>query len=136
MSTAWQERQEIGNTFWLKASVTISRRCGRGVARLLMWPGALYFFLRRGPERRSSRLYLERVLGRPVSLWHVYRHIHTFSCTALDRLFLFSERFQRFDIRTHGLRELDQTLEAGKGVLLIGSHLGSFDALRVLSLER
>jgi predicted LPLAT superfamily acyltransferase len=136
MSAAWQERQEVGNTFWLKTIVTISTQCGRRVARLLMWPGALYFFLRRGPERRSSRLYLERVLGRPVSLWQVYRHVHTFACTVLDRLFLFRERFQRFDIRAHGLRELDQTLEAGKGVLLIGSHLGSFDALRVLSLER
>jgi predicted LPLAT superfamily acyltransferase len=136
VSTAWQQRQEIGNTFWLKAIVTIATRCGRGVARFLMWPAAAYFFLRRGPERRSSRLYLERVLGRPVSSWNVYRHIHTFSCTILDRLFLFSERFKRFDIRTHGLRELDQVLEAGHGVLLIGSHLGSFDALRVLSLER
>jgi predicted LPLAT superfamily acyltransferase len=136
MSTAWQERQEIGNVFWLRIIVTIATRCGRGVARFFMWPTALYFFLRRGPERRSSRLYLERVTGKPVSWWHVYRHIHTFACTILDRLYLFSERFRRFDIRTHGLRELDEALEAGTGVLLIGSHLGSFDALRVLSLER
>lgn len=136
MSTAWRERQEIGNTFWLKTIVMIATRGGRSVARFFMWPAALYFFLRRGPERRSSRLYLERVLGRPASAWNVYRHIHTFACTILDRLFLFSERFKRFDIRTHGLRELDETLATGKGVLLIGSHLGSFDALRVLSLER
>jgi predicted LPLAT superfamily acyltransferase len=136
MSTAWKERGEIGNTFWLRAIIAIATSCGRGVARIFMWPAALYFFARRGPERRASRQYLERVLGRPVSWWNVYRHIHTFSCTILDRLFLFSERFKRFDIRAFGLNELDRTLEAGKGVLLIGSHLGSFDALRVLSLER
>jgi predicted LPLAT superfamily acyltransferase len=136
MSTAWKERGEIGNTFWLRLIIGISTRCGRGFARTLMWPAALYFFLRRGPERRSSRLYLERVLERPVSLWSVFRHIHCFACTILDRLYLFSERFRRFDIRAHGLRELDRALEGGKGVLLIGSHLGSFDALRVLSLER
>jgi predicted LPLAT superfamily acyltransferase len=136
VSTAWKERDEIGNTFWLRLIVGISMSCGRTVARSFMWPAALYFFLRRGPERRSSRQYLERVLGRPVSLWSVFRHIHCFSCTILDRLFLFSERFKRFDIRTHGLRDLDRALKDGKGVLLIGSHLGSFDALRVLSLER
>ncbi len=136
MTAAWQQRSEVGNVFWLRVIVLISRSCGRSLARLLMWPATLYFFLRRGPERRSSRLYLERVLGRRVSQWQVYRHIHTFSCTILDRLFLFSERFKRFDIRTHGLRELDQALAGGKGVLLLGSHLGSFDALRVLSLER
>ena len=136
MSTAWKERGEIGNTFWLRVISIIAKSCGRRFAQLLMWPAALYFFLRRGPERRSSRLYLERVLGRRVTAWNVFRHIHCFSCTILDRLFLFSERFRRFDIRAHGLPELDRALEGGKGVLLIGSHLGSFDALRVLSLER
>ncbi len=136
MSTAWKERGEIGNTFWLRVIVGISMSCGRSVAQFFMWPTALYFFLRRGPERRASRQYLERVLGRPASAWNVFRHIHCFSCTILDRLFLFSERFRRFDIRAHGLPALDRALEGGKGVLLIGSHLGSFDALRVLSLER
>lgn len=136
MSTAWKARGEIGNTLALRLIVAVSKNCGRSVARFFMWPTALYFFLRRGPERRSSRLYLKRVLGRKPSAWEVYRHVHCFSCTILDRLFLFSERFKRFDIRTSGLRELDAALAAGKGVLLIGSHLGSFDALRVLSLER
>jgi predicted LPLAT superfamily acyltransferase len=136
MSTAWRERQEIGNTFWLRVIVWISRRAGRGVAQFLMWPAALYFFVRRGPERRASRLYLSRVLGRPATAWNVYRHIHCFSATILDRLFLFSERFRRFDIRAHGLPVLDAALADGKGILLIGSHLGSFDARRVLSLER
>ncbi|MEJ0036474.1 MAG: acyltransferase [Gammaproteobacteria bacterium] len=136
MTTAWKERAEIGNTFWLRVIVWISRSCGRSVAQSLMWPVALYFFLRRGPERRASRLYLNRVLGRPATAWNVYRHVHCFSATILDRLFLFSERFRRFDIRAHGLPVLDENLAAGNGVLLIGSHLGSFDALRVLSLER
>jgi len=136
VSTAWKQREEIGNPLTMRIVVGIATRCGRGVARLLMWPTALYFFLVRGPERRSSRLYLERVLERPVSAWAVFRHIHCFSCTILDRLYLFSERFRRFDIRTYGLRDLDRALAGGRGVLLIGSHLGSFDALRVLSLER
>ena len=64
MTTAWKERDEIGNTFWLRVIVWISRRCGRGIAQFFMWPTALYFFSRRGPERRASRLYLDRVLGR------------------------------------------------------------------------
>ena len=109
---------------------------GRHVTRVCILPVSLYYFIRRGPERRASRVYLERVLGQPVSFLSVLRHIHCFSCTILDRLFLLSERFKRFDIRTFGLADLDRILEGGKGVLLIGSHLGSFDALRVLSLER
>ena len=136
MSTPWIERREIGNPFFLNLIRDIGLLCGRRATRLLLYPITLYFFLRRGPERRASRVYLQRVLGRRVSAWHVLRHIHCFSCTILDRLFLLGERFKRFDIRTSGLPDLDRVLEGGKGVLLIGSHLGSFDALRVLALER
>ena len=136
MSTAWKARGEIGNTLALRVIVGVATTCGRRMARILLWPTAIYYFLRRGPERRSSRLYLERVLGRPASAWNVFCHVLCFSRTILDRLYLFSERFRRFDIRAFGLPVLDRALEGGKGVLLIGSHLGSFDALRVLSLER
>jgi predicted LPLAT superfamily acyltransferase len=136
MSAQWTERKEIGNAAWLTFARFTARRLGRRSVRVLLYPAALYFFLRRGPERRASRQYLERVRGRPVSYWSVLRHIYQFSCTILDRLYLLSERFKRFDIRTSGLRDLDRVLEGGEGVLLIGAHLGSFDALRVLSLER
>jgi predicted LPLAT superfamily acyltransferase len=136
MSTPWIERQEVGNPFALNLIRWIALSCGRRVTRVLLYPGTLYFFLRRGPERRASRAYLERVLGRRVAWWHVLRHMHCFSCTILDRLYLLGERFRRFEIRSFGLRDLDRALEGGKGVLLIGSHLGSFDALRVLALER
>ena len=136
MSTRWVDRHELGNTFVVNVMRTIALRGGRSAARVLLYPITLYFFLRRGPERRASRAYLQRVFERRVSAWHVLRHIHCFSCTILDRLFLLGERFKRFDIRAFGLEHLDRVLEGGHGVLLIGSHLGSFDALRVLALER
>jgi predicted LPLAT superfamily acyltransferase len=136
MSAVWTERREIGNSFWLRMGRNFGLTFGRGAARAILYPVTLYFFCRRGPERRASRAYLDRVLGRRVSSWSILCHIHCFSCTILDRLYLLSERFKRFDIRSFGLRDLDRALEGGKGVLLIGAHLGSFDALRVLSLER
>jgi predicted LPLAT superfamily acyltransferase len=75
------------------------------------------------------------VYGRPVSLWHVARHIHTFASTILDRVFLLSENTRRFDVTVHGVAALHAQLDRG-GVLLFGSHLGSFEVLRVLSQER
>src|SRR3546814_257517 len=42
----------------------------------------------------------------------------------------------RFDIRVHGLEQLERYLDAGEGVLLFGSHLGSFEVLRVLARNR
>ena len=132
----WLQRPEAGNSVALRLIRTFAIVCGRASARLLMYPVALYFFLRRGPERRASRAYLTRARGYPAGWFDVLRHIHCFACTTLDRVFLLSERFRRFDIRTHGLDQLDGVLAQGRGVLMFGSHLGSFEVLRVLSLER
>ena len=107
--------------------------CGRTAARLVLYPITLYFLLRRGPERRASREYLRQIAGRNASLWQVAQHIHCFAAVTLDRVFLLSESFKRFDVRTFGLDQLRQAWAHGRGVLLLGSHLGSFDALRVLA---
>jgi predicted LPLAT superfamily acyltransferase len=63
----------------------------------------------------------------------VAKHIHCFAAVTLDRAYLLSESFRRFDVRTFGLEQLRQAWGRERGVLLLGSHLGSFDALRVLA---
>ncbi len=136
MTEQWLQRPEGGNLFGLRLIRGVALKLGRGPVRLLLYPITLYFLLRRPPERRASRAYLQRVLGRHASLRDVIRHLHCFAGVTLDRVFLLSERFRRFDIRTAGLRELDGALEQGRGVLLFGAHLGSFEALRVLSEQR
>ncbi|MGH8187597.1 MAG: acyltransferase, partial [Steroidobacteraceae bacterium] len=50
--------------------------------------------------------------------------------------FLLAERFKRFDIRVYGLDDLRSAWARQQGVLVFGSHLGSFDALRVLAQFR
>jgi len=136
MTTQWLERAEGGGPLALRVMRSVAFTCGRGVARMLLWPITGYFLLRRGPERRASRAYLSRVLGRPAGLRDVARHFHCFAATILDRAFLLAERFERFDIRCHGLDDLHRVMAQDRGVLLLGTHLGSFDALRVLALER
>jgi len=134
--TAWNRRREGGGRFaiWLIRGIALV--FGRAPARLLLVPITAYFLARRGAERRASRAYLARVLDRPPSLWDSARHIHTFASTILDRVFLLSEQFRRFQVRSHGLEHLNRALDLGRGALLLGSHLGSFEVLRVLSLER
>jgi predicted LPLAT superfamily acyltransferase len=131
----WQLRPEAGGRFgkWLLRSLAF--RVGRPPARFITFFVALYFMIRRGPERAASRLYLQRALGRRPGLPDVYRHFLWFSTVTLDRLYLMADRFSRFEVRTHGLEQLDQALALGRGTLLLSAHLGSFDALRVLSLR-
>ncbi|MCF7221698.1 acyltransferase [Marilutibacter chinensis] len=132
----WTRRPEGGGRFALWLISTIARRGGRAPARALLYPITLYFLLTRGPERRASRAYLDRVLGRPARLWDVARHIHTFASTILDRVFLLGGQRQRYDIRVEGLDVLEGHLARGTGALLFGAHLGSFDALRALAASR
>ncbi|MCK9537548.1 acyltransferase [Dokdonella sp.] len=136
MSAHWSTRREGGGHFAVWLIRGIGLRCGRGFARLCLYPITLYFFLRRPYERRVSRAFLTRAFGRPASSWQVLRHIHCFAATLLDRIFLLSERYRRFDVRMHGCDELLAALRPDRGVLLLGAHVGSFEVLRVAAVER
>ena len=136
MSQAWQQRPEGGGRFAIGLIHAIARVGGRAISRVLLLPITLYFLIVRGPERRASRDFLTRVTGRPASLWQVARHLHCFASTILDRVFLLSGQLRRFEVRVFGLDALHARLDEGNGMLLFGSHHGSFEVLRVLSLER
>ena len=132
----WKQRPEGGGRFAIWLIRSVGRYGGRALGRACLYPITLYFLVRRGPERRASRAWLQAITGRPASLLAVARHIHTFAATILDRIFLLSGQLHRFDIQAHGLDKLEQYLESGEGVLLFGSHLGSFEVLRVLARSR
>ncbi len=132
----WKQRREGGGRFAIWLIRSIGRYGGRGVARSLLPFITVYFLLRRGAERRDSLAYLGRVLGRRATWWDVARHIHCFASTILDRVFLLGGQLGRFDVRIGGLDALHRALDRRRGVLLLGSHLGSFEVLRVLAQER
>lgn len=136
-SSHWTDRPEGGGHFaiWLIRSIALYG--GRPFARLFLYPITLYFYLRRGPEREASRAFLSRVLGRPAGMLDVMRHIHRFAGVILDRVFLLArDDARQFELDIHGLDLLLDTYHQGRGMLLLGSHLGSFEILRVLAREK
>ena len=136
MSANWKQRPEGGGRFAIWLIRGVARHGGRTLGRACLYPITLYFLLVRGPERRASRRYLARVLGRKVGLWSVARHLHTFAATILDRVFLLGGNYGGFNVRLAGLPELHEVLDRRQGALLFGSHLGSFEVLRVLAQQR
>jgi predicted LPLAT superfamily acyltransferase len=94
---------------------------------------SLYYFLRRGAERRASRDYLTRLFGCTASFRQVFKHIHYFATTMLDRIYLLAHGERDFDIEVNGLEQLQHYIAQGRGVLLVGSHQGSFEVLRTLA---
>jgi predicted LPLAT superfamily acyltransferase len=109
---------------------------GRRTGRALLYPICLYYLAFSVRARRASRKYLARVLERAPSLRDVFRHYHTFASVALDRVFFLKARFAEFDVRVEGEDILREAVAAGEGCLLIGAHLGSFEALRALGRDK
>lgn len=132
----WQARPEGGGHFAIWLIRTIGLYCGRRFARAVLYPVTLYFYLRRGPERRASYDYLQRVFGKPATAWQVMKLIHAFACTILDRVFLLARGLKGFEVETRGLESLHAQLDAGRSVMLLGAHYGSFEAARVLATHR
>jgi predicted LPLAT superfamily acyltransferase len=132
----WADLPERGTPVILPVIRWIALGIGRWAARLLLYPTTLYFLISAHTARRMSYEYLRRVHGRPVHWWHVFRHFHCFAATILDRVYLLRGEFQRFDVTIHDREILHRQVESGKGCILLGSHLGSFEVLRTLGVTQ
>jgi len=130
----WEALPERGTSASLQVIAWIAVRLGRAVARLLLYPITLYFVITSDAARRSSYEFLIRARGQPVRWRHVFHHFRCFAATILDRLYLLRGEFHRFDVTVQGKDVLKHQMEAGKGAILLGSHLGSFEVLRTLGV--
>ena len=128
-ATAWAARREQGSLLALRFMAWIAITLGRPVARLLLHPIALYYLLFASTPRRHSARYLGRALGRPATWRDLYRHIHTFASTVLDRVYFVRGQMQAFDVTMTGDAGCDATIAQRRGGFLLGAHLGSFESL-------
>ncbi len=135
-SAEWVRNPERSNMLMLRLMSWISLRLGRRISRLVLRGIAVYFLLFAPGSRAASRDYLQRVLQRQVGWRDIYRHFFCFASTIHDRVYLINQRFDLYDIQVYG-EEMVQALRAdGQGVLLLGAHMGSFEAIRALGRQR
>jgi predicted LPLAT superfamily acyltransferase len=125
----WTEKAERGSTWLIRLIAWLARTMGRSLCRALLYPIVLYFVLTDPMARRASAEFLQAATGRPARIRDVIAHMHCFAATILDRVFMAAGEFGRFEVTIIGLPLLERVLEAGRGCLLLGSHLGSFDLL-------
>jgi len=135
MNAPWRAHGERGSLSATRFMKWLALRCGRRVARLLLVPICAYFLAFSPRARSASRQYLALALGRPPHLPDLWRHFFAFAATVLDRVYFVDGRFGPFDIEVRGLDLLRGTLAKGRGCLLLGAHLGSFELLRTLAPE-
>jgi len=123
----WTDKAERGSVWLIRLIAWLARTAGRPLCRLLLYPIVLYFVLFDPTARRASIEFLEAARGRPARWRDAFAHIHSFAATLLDRVYMAAGDFGRFQVTIEGLDRLENALRLGRGCLLLGSHLGSFD---------
>ena len=135
-ATGWTGQRERSNLTAIRLMRWIALTAGRRLARLLLHPIAFYFVIAGREQRRQSRRYLDRALGRRASWRDVHRHFFSFAATVLDRVYLLRERFDEFEVEASGVETVLASVSRGEGVLACGAHLGSFEALRMVGHDK
>jgi predicted LPLAT superfamily acyltransferase len=128
----WLAHREWGSRSATRLMSWLALRCGRQLARLLLYPICAYFLLFSPHARATSRHYLACALGRRARLIDLWCHYFAFAATVLDRVYFIEGRFDRFEIEFRRSERFEKTLAKGRGCLLLGAHLGSFELLRAI----
>ncbi|HXM80945.1 MAG TPA: acyl-CoA synthetase [Burkholderiales bacterium] len=131
----WVERPERGSRFAMRLLLWLTLKLGRPVGRALLYPICAYFVLFSRRARRASAEYLRRALGRRPGLGDVFRHYHAFASTIHDRVYLLAGKYSYFDVTLSAPAGLLARLRQGRGCILLGSHLGSFEILCARSVS-
>jgi predicted LPLAT superfamily acyltransferase len=126
----WLSAVERGSVLGIWFVVWFSRVFGRAPARLVVRFIALYYLVFHGTARRASRDYLMRVHG-SATLGMRYRHVLRFAEVTLDRMLFVTGEDRRFTLTRTGYEHLAELAQRRRGAVLLGAHIGSFEAMRV-----
>jgi predicted LPLAT superfamily acyltransferase len=132
----WAAHRERGSGTLLRLMAFVSLHLGRTVSRIPLLGIAVYFFLFAPSARRASLRYLRLALGRPPRARDRFRQILSFATTIHDRVYLVNGQFDSFDITFDESELMRSAPPGGRGVLLLGAHLGSFEVMRSLGRHR
>jgi predicted LPLAT superfamily acyltransferase len=98
-----------------------------------------YFFVTDGRGRRASLAYLRRVhdltasFGARPGLWQSFLHYRMFALSIFDRVAFWLGRDDQFELAFNGEELFSRIIDEGRGAIIVGSHLGSFDSMRLLA---
>ena len=128
--TTWLNTAERGTMLGIQVVFFIATLFGRWPARILVRFIALWYTLFDAPAKKGSEAWYTVIDGEPPSWWKRYQHVLRFSQVTLDRIFLLKGKSHVFSVMRTGSHHLQAAKESGQGAILLGAHLGSFEAMR------
>lgn len=128
----WRRHPERSSVAVLRLMTWLSLSLGRRVSRSVLYLIAAYFVLFAPAAKRASKAYLRRVLGREAHIGDGFRHVFTFASVVHDRVYWLRDEHAIFDVRVSGEAHVAALRQAGRSIVFVGAHFGSFEALRVL----
>ena len=135
----WSKEQERGSSFGIKFMLWIYRVLGRATFNTLLYPVMAYFWLTGGKARNASQNYLKRVqdhaktsgVALPQDL-NSFNHFLSFGRSILDKVAAWDGDIKLIDVDFPAADVYREVVASGKGILVIGSHLGNLELCRAL----
>ena len=131
----WLHTRERGTPWTIALMIALCRRRYRWLVNLLLYPIVGYFYLTGRQAHRASREFFRHASGRSRASDY-YRQLLCFSRCLVDRVTLLSGDTGRFQVQPNGREALLAARQSGRGLILLGSHLGNFEAAKLLASDR
>ncbi|MEA3412394.1 MAG: hypothetical protein U9R74_12765 [Pseudomonadota bacterium] len=131
----WITVRERGTSWTIDFMLWLCRRRHRWMVNLLLYPIAAYFFVSGRAAHRAGTHFFTLAKGQ-AHWWDYYRQLLCFSRCLVDRVTILLGDADQFEVRPSGREALMETRRDGRGIILLGSHLGSFEAANLFASDR
>jgi predicted LPLAT superfamily acyltransferase len=135
----WYQIGERGSIRGLRFLLRVLEVLGRTPLLIIMMPVVLYLFLRGGVPRQAAVDFQMRILrakGESVSPFKVYRaafrQFWEFGVSIVDKVVSWRGGLPITNFVWNGHADVKHYLNNGRGVLLMGAHVGNIEVIRAL----
>jgi predicted LPLAT superfamily acyltransferase len=118
---------------------------GNRICSWVLFPVTFYFYLTGTKARRASAKFLKyhqeycikhQIKTKPLRPWSVLNHFYEFSLAGLDKVRVWQNKITKADVTIIFGEDCEEIIESGVGFILIASHLGNMEVIRILSPQR
>lgn len=137
--THWAQIEERGIIWGMRILLQIYLRLGRRTLQVFLFPVVSYYWLINRSGRSASLRYLRKVSAYlpngaiRTGYSGSYLHFISFANAIIDKLAAWSGAITLQNVDYEGREHIQRHLNAGDGLLLLGSHLGNLEVGRVIA---